>query len=619
MPIFSLKKKFSLFFRINHSNSSGHCHRFQDMMTESDIQFTLKSVDDKIAPMKQLGTFMKKSFGNREDAANLLLSIGLFFPFFLALMLLASTLSFAISIPITPYHFVFSLVISIVLYFGLLIRYISALSRRKAGFLSLLILVVILISVVLAGYFYDLSYDGRLYHQFSVSHMATGWNPFYSPYQMTGHHPYYGQMKKSVWCSIYPRAMETCAANIYALTGRVEQGKAINLMMIFSAFCIVFASLLIVSQLSSKLALLISFLLAMNPVSVTTMFSYYVDGFLGTVVVSLFALTLIGFRKKKFIYFTAMAPYILILINIKFTGLAYAFFICLGIMIGLLIKKQPIPFMKTGLLFLLSGIVGFILIGYSPYITNFKKYGHPLHPVMGKKKMKGLMKRRFLAIPKNLQSKNRFEKFFISILSRSDFIQYPHSTELKLPFSVKRQEILNFKSTHVRIGGWGPIYGGILLLLLFIFPIHLYLSRGRLIDYLWLLALILLSIIVNREFWYARFAPQVWFIPFVLVTALLQENSGIFKRIGQVLLVLLLVNALMVYWGYFSYQVPASAKLHAQLKKIAFKNRTVELNPGIFKSARMMFYEAGIRFKVVDRISKYRKKRQLGHSIEVGL
>jgi hypothetical protein len=98
----------------------------------------------------------------------------------------------------------------------------------------------------------------------------------------------------------------------------------------------------------------------------------------------------------------------------KFTGLAYAFIIACCVLTGFLIKRSLPMFFKSGIVFLTSGIIGFFLVGYSPYITNYSKYGHPLHPIMGTHKMKGLLKQKFLAIPKNLRPRNRFEKFFIS-------------------------------------------------------------------------------------------------------------------------------------------------------------------------------------------------------------
>lgn len=559
----------------------------------------------------------KNMIKNKDYLKKHFLLIGTFFVFLMTSILIISTISFSLGYAISPILFFIAFLLNVITLILFIRRYFKSTFSFSLFIVISIIIIVLLVSLFTAGYFYDVSYDGRLYHQYTISHLATGWNPFYSPSNQNGFSKEYGQMKKSVWSTIYPRAMEICAANIYSITGKIEDGKMFNILLIFSAFFISFAVLLSITNFSLSMNFLFSFLLAFNPVSIATMFSYYVDGMLSSLLIGFFSITLLGFKEKKYIYILILAPYTILLINTKFTGLAYAFFIISGVLIGFLIKKSFLLFFKSSLTFLIAGIIGFFLIGFSPYITNYIKYGHPLHPIMGKHKMKGLMKQKFLAIPNNLRDKNRFEKFFISILSKSEFIQYPNSTRYKTPFSVTKEEISNFKSTHVRVGGWGPLFGGIFILIIILLPVILFSYKRQSLNYFLFLGLIILSIIVNREFWYARFAPQVWLIPFVFLTLLLSNKKKIIKNIARTIILLLSINSLLIFCGYFSYQIDSSVKLHNNLHKIAIRNKTVELYTP-FKSTRIMFYEANIKYKLVKKISKNKRIIDLGHGIKIG-
>jgi len=565
--------------------------------------------------LKSLYEYLKNS---RDLIAKFSFSIGIFFILFTASILIFTAISFTLGYSINPLNLILGFIFSfILLYF-----WIKKEFKKKVNIKFIIILSIILIlfisSLFISGYFYDISYDGRLYHQFTISHLANGWNPFTNPYNMNGVSNKYGKMKKSIWSVVYPRALEICSANIYSVTGKIEQGKAFNLLAVLSAFFISFATLLSIFNFSVPFTLIISTLLAFNPVSTTTLFSYYVDGFLSSILLMFFSVILLFFKSKEKRYLPIILPLIIIIINIKFTGLAYGFFISLGIIIGLLIKRDYKTILTAGLIFIVSGIIGFFFIGYSPYITNFKKYGHPLHPIMGKNKMSGLLKQRFLAIPENLMDKNRFEKFFISIMSKSEFIQYPNKTHFKIPFSVEKREILNFKSTHVRIGGWGPLFGGIFILSIILFlPMIFKFKKNT--NYVLFLGLVILSVIINGEFWYARLAPQVYLIPFIIILPLITKKNNILSLFVKSLFVMIIINMLFIYFGYFSYQIKASSKLHKNLERISRYHRVIELDAGIFKSAWIMFSEAGIKYKEVDKISKYKRKINLGHGIKVGL
>src|SRR6185503_16830690 len=90
----------------------------------------------------------------------------------------------------------------------------------------------------------------------------------------------------------------------------------------------------------------------------------------------------------------------------------------------------------------------------------------------------------------------------------------------KLPFTFKLHEWIVFKSHDVRMGGMGPLWGGILLLdiVAFISIIILFWKNKKLLClYLLLSFFLIATIVVNPECWYMRYVPQAWLLPCVSV------------------------------------------------------------------------------------------------------
>lgn len=482
------------------------------------------------------------------------------------------------------------------------------------------ILAAIVIALLGAGFFYDVSYDGRLYHQNSIIHLASGWNPVHDPQTPNGSHPAYETPRRSIWSVVYPRSAETCAASLYALTGKIELGKMFNILLLFASFFLSIASLLSFENMRRNDVLVFAALAAFNPVATCTLFSYYVDGQVASLITCLFAVGALMFREKKKLHLLLFVMTLALLIDTKFTGLAYAVVSSAGMTIGFLLIRQWRQFLKTAVACLLAGIVGFAVFGFNPYITNWKHFGHPLHPIAGKDKMKGINLRKFLSVPKNLRDKNSLEKFAISLVSRSEFVTFPDSTRVKIPFTIDGDEIRQFSGPHVRAGGFGPLFGGVFLLaavILVISAIH----RGQGVFFIFLFTLLVFgSALVNWEFWWARLAPQIWLLPLVLLVypflRITQPDSGAWlRRTSSFGVILLILNTFVVAVSYFYHQTIQSAELHSELKRIAISGRRIEVNVTEFTSARVMLVEAGIPFREIENMPRDQRTRPLGHGV----
>lgn len=553
---------------------------------------------------------------------------GAFFPGFMAFNLILANLTFAAGGVLSWWQIVAAFFGCLFLLGFAAFRLFDKNKIRNICLLLVFTGTMTVLAVIVSGYFFDISYDGRRYHQNSVIQLATGWNPTHNPYNPDGKSPRYEPLKPSAWSVVYPKSAEINAAALYKLTGRIEQGKAFNGLLMISALLLTFTALLSVSQLKTWIALLFAAMATLNPVVLTTLLSYHVDGQLASVLTCLFALAILVFREKKTLPLFILPAVLIVAINTKFTGLAYSFFIVLGLTAGLLLKRDFKYFSKTAASCLLAGLIGFAGVGFNPYITNWRHYGHPLHPIFGKNQMKGLYLKRFLSIPQNLDGRNRFVKFFISQASRSENSAYPnqnhrvelYSTRLKIPFSIEAKEIAQFRGPQARSGGFGPWFGGVLLL---IFPILIggfLLDFKRYLPYFAFFLLVAVTMAINREFWSARLAPQGWLIPFIFLFFLVQDHFK--KRLPRyfaiLLISLLVINTVLIIGSYFSYQFSASTLLHNKLQAISRLDRPIEVDMGGYQSTRVTFTEAGIQYSEtsVEDFPKSSKILSLGHGIK---
>lgn len=231
--------------------------------------------------------------------------------------------------------------------------------------------------------------------------LAGGWNPVYQP------------QANADWCvNLYSKGSETIAAAVYRLTGYIQTGKIFNFLFIFASFFLSLEALNHLPKIKRKTALTLSALLALNPVSVTSSLSFYVDGQLASLLVCLFSLALLIILENKTVYYFTFCLTLALATTVKFTGLVIAFFLCLGLAAGLLIYQRFSQSKKFCLFTLAAGLAGFFILGFNPYITNTVKFGHPFFPFYGKNRLEYYMVHQ---LPANFSGKNRLNKLGLSL------------------------------------------------------------------------------------------------------------------------------------------------------------------------------------------------------------
>ncbi|MGZ5486707.1 MAG: hypothetical protein ACXWFB_12510, partial [Nitrososphaeraceae archaeon] len=345
---------------------------------------------------------------------------------------------------------------------------------------------------------------------------------------------------------------------------------------------------------------LISALFALNPVTINQIYTFYIDGQVG----SLLCCLLIGsymlyncFDKYKLLLFSSI---VIILLNIKFTCIPFAGVFILGLLIALYCNKKNI-FRKVFIVASLSSIISIGFVGYNPYITNIINHENPFYPLLGKIK-KDIMTGNS---PKGFNNKNRFEKFSISIFSHPDNILEitNRSPVTKVPFILNKQDIFNSFGVDQRISGFGFLFEEILLLAIAIYCSILFFSWtefGRCLTYI--IGFLLFSVFLMSEAWWARYVPQLWFVCLIIFIAAELNKYVYIKYLGYVLLMLIMLNSFCIMALTFIYSVKDTVNIEYQLSQIKMLNKTVKVNFGAFNSIRMRFIEQDIKY-IEDNIS----------------
>lgn len=511
-------------------------------------------------------------------------------------ILLIASISFAFSWPISFFQFIIAACISIFFVWWGTGAYCGFEQGRFKIFLVLVFINIIIFSASLyvSGKVYDLSWDGQEYHQEAIIQLSQGWNPFKDELIIPDVHYVHKWIIEH-----YAKGPWICAAIIYKLTNNIEQGKLFNILLVIASFAVSLSAFLNVKRLKFGMALVLSLLLSFNPVSITQTLSFYVDGQLSSLLIIIIALSYLLFLQKSRFLLLVVFLSIVVTINIKFTGLVYALILSLGLLVLLFFNKKREQCLVTLKVYAFSFLIGIFLSGYNPYVTNILKHGNPFYPLAGKNAADIMS----YNSPNNFRSMNRFGKLFYSLFSVSKNVSSNEETTFKIPFSISQSELQTFHIPDTRIGGFGPLFGGAIILTLLIILIAKKLNSQATNIGMIIISWILLSVFINPEAWWARYAPQLWTVPIIsIVLANIIERGKLLKYLSYLLTVLLMVNILLIE-GFYTYsQLDANKMFKKQMAKIAndFK-KPVSLDFSTFISNRVRFDYLGIPYKEVNK------------------
>ena len=525
----------------------------------------------------------------------------LFILTFANLLILASVL-FIFNISISIFHLPISFICAILeLYFVL------KLNLKDLLISSTLIIFVFLISVLLCGHVYDNSYDGNSYHKEAIGYLKEGWNPIYETAEVFGKENFLDS-SQSMWLNSYPKATWIYGATVYISTGNIETAKSFNLIILFVVFFIV-AYLINKFYRSKAFSILMGILVILFPIICQQIFSLYLDGFLGfclLLTVIYMYLCVKNDTSNDFLLITGAL--LVIIINIKFTGLMYAGIFCLGYYMYYLICKIKIKeYKKLGIFtakFLIILVFGLLIVGSNSYIKNIVVHHNPLYPLIGKDKVDIMT---YLQ-PESFVKMSAIEKNFYSLFSHTANIGVFNHGEpvLKIPLTKTNSEVEQL-SEDTRIGGFGVYFSGILIFSVVVILIYLiiFVLKKNYDDLVMIgipFLLIILIMFVLSDGWWARYSPQVWFIPLMSFFLLFKDTKKITKVLGMLLFVLCVSNSYIIVNQMAKTRIPISDMTRQTLKNNYGRKVIVKLTSPHFTGTLFNLRDFKIEYEFDDKL-----------------
>jgi len=437
-------------------------------------------------------------------------------------------------------------------------------SRRELLFRYGIITILQLVFVsMIAGFFTDNSWDGNQYQSEGPLQIFLGWNPmreYISPPKW--------DTSWAVWLDSLPKFGWEISAFVLHLGGTQASSKILSLigLLILANASLLLSSVFELKRFQRYTLLLVSISF---PIGVSQFPTSYQDGFSSSWTI---ALVMIVFASEKMYLKGHDAWPIVLLLSIgsllsKYSQVVPVMLIlCFYFYIsGHLVKK-----LKKVIL-IASGVV---VLGFNPFITNLITFGNPLYPMSGTNFLKslGLGKQNiientpnmslqeniyFSQTPSNLRQDFPPLQFLESIFSKTAHVSDKIPAQLKIPGSLSRLEFEYFTNPDARVGGFGPLFGLVLISLI----IGVFVSRSKLSrDYKFFICGITLAAFLTPYPWWARYVGFFYSIVILLTMMLITSRINFSKLMGFFVSTLLISQSIVLVYGHvlkeISYQKP---------------------------------------------------------------
>jgi hypothetical protein len=463
---------------------------------------------------------------------------------------------------------------------------------------------------LLSSRIHDISWDGQTYHTEGIVQLANGWNPFFEAPRGGPAFSHSGVYAGPFYLIFSSKGAWICAAALYKFSGSFEAGKAFHPMLILACFLVSFAAFSTFRNIKSSWILVLSLLLAFNPVSICQMHTYYVDGQLSSLLAIAVGIFILIYRRPDRFKMAVLALVAILTINVKLNGALYMAILGGGCWLFYVVAKKTRRAELAAWL-MAGGILGGGFVGFSPYITQFTDKlittGNPFYPYAGWTSVVGI------SSPEIFGNKmDRVSMLAVSLFSKSEVRLIPF--KLKLPFTFSLDELQAFAFPDVRVGGFGPLFSGAKVISIAILGVLCWKNPWRLVGaahLLVLMSLIFISALSLLENWNARFAPQVWMLPLITaILALLISRRGVSRGLAFALLLLLFTNNLLISYKYTVFTLSYSELAASQLETLKKKEQPIPAKFGFFNAIRYRFDREGIRYVEVETLPCAKDKQK---------
>lgn len=482
---------------------------------------------------------------------------------------------------------------------------------------------------------YDLTVDGNSYHKTAIAFIKNGWNPIYeTSREFQAKNDKVVKIEKDrkldLWIEHYPKATWVIAAVIYNMTGNIESGKCIILILSIMLFIIIFNILRKI--LDKKWSYIISCLVVLNPIVLAQFFTYYVDGIMGILfLIEILLLFLVDPKEKtNILLWICLTSICVIFTNIKYTGLLCSGVIAATFYFYWLIKYRKDKdfikvFKRVTINFIIVFVIAIFFVGSNSYVKNTIEHHNPLYPIIGKDKVDIITTMQ----PKSFGNKNMAEKFVISLFSKTENVGYgAKEPTLKLPIKVYRSEIGELYAPDVRIAGFGPLFALIIIVTMPIFiysAIKIIRKEKKLAHYIYLpIIAVLVSSILVGENWWARYVPQLYLFPVGAVLMLVYIRKYNLSKMNKIIsaLAVLLIAVNVSMYGYINLKEIES--FHEITNDIKEMRNTKNLKLKLTGSPDLYGYlytlnDNGVKYTIKNNIAaenmRYKYKWRIGVEI----
>ena len=520
------------------------------------------------------------SSAQKPSAGELFAFEAICWPF--ATLSLAAVL-FRLGMPIGPFH----------LWAGLLVALIAgrvvAGSSRDWLVATLGLAVATVAGGAALGWLYDFSGDGQWYHLPAALGLAQGWNPLQTPRLDAWNAGFEREIASAaVYVQHYSKGAWIVVAAAYRATGLLEAAKVFNLLYLLAAYALT-AGFLGRLGLSRGWARALALAAAANPVTLYQLPSFFVDGQVAALCTLLVVLSLDYLRAPRPHALFLLGACVVLLANVKFTGLVYALALGGGFVAVYGFTGARRAMARYAAVGSLAAIFAVVVVGYQPYVTNFQSHGNPFYPVLDRDQAAETATAGQFDIwaPPAFMAMGRLEKLTRSLFAESGGAEA--MPRWKVPFTVAKRELYIFFNTEPRYGGFGPLFGSVLLATLVVFVL-----AGRAMDRRVRMGAVVIALVValvallNPEAWWARLSPQLWLVPVILLSAVALGAPAWPRRAGAVLVLFLLGNSALVAALNWGRAVEKNHAFREQMTELQVRAAAGPLEVAMHPSFRMI-------------------------------
>ncbi|MEE4271550.1 MAG: hypothetical protein V2I67_07750 [Thermoanaerobaculales bacterium] len=453
---------------------------------------------------------------------------------------------------------------------------------------------VVVASLAVAGFVHDFTWDGMWFHQEACIQLAAGWNPLRAGIGEAD----VPDLGARVRLDGYPKANWLWGSSLYRLTGRLELSKALSFPLAVAAGLVCLAVLMILTPLRPVSAVVIAGVAAANPVAITQTLNSMQDGLLASLLTICAASLVLWGRTGSKVGLAMAAASGAGASAVKLTGPVYVVIFVGAAVIWVVWRGEWRARRRGFVLALVLAGAGLFLLGGGTYTTNFIRHGHPLYPILGPDRQPIV----------NVPAHNKYQATVASVFSRS--MALPHDREsvkvltswrgLKVPFTVSRDELDAFFRPWVRVGGWGPLFSGAVVLTILLIVVTGVRRPRMLLTIALAVTPIVVSVAVNPYCWKMRYVPQSWLVPLVIVVVVAARSPTRWeKALAAAVVVTAGVNSMAVAWAHGPAAAFFSTKLVAHLHELRELPSPVAVDFGLFRANRVRLAELGVDFEVV--------------------